>query len=50
MRLWAHAPPRVVRLRDDRLVVNAGSAGCPGYDGAKPVYRKVQTGTPDMRD
>ncbi|MEA2882752.1 MAG: hypothetical protein QOH32_2008 [Bradyrhizobium sp.] len=39
--------PRVVRLRDGRLVVNAGSVGCPGYDGATPVYHKVQTGTPD---
>ena len=39
--------PRVVRLGDGRLVVNAGSVGCPGYDGAKPVYHKVQTGTPD---
>jgi diadenosine tetraphosphatase ApaH/serine/threonine PP2A family protein phosphatase len=39
--------PRVVRLRDGRLVVNAGSVGCPGYDGATPVHHKVQTGTPD---
>jgi diadenosine tetraphosphatase ApaH/serine/threonine PP2A family protein phosphatase len=39
--------PRVARLRDGRLVVNAGSVGCPGYDGTKPVYHKVQTGTPD---
>ncbi len=39
--------PRVVRLRDGRLVVNAGSVGCPGYDGEEPVYHKVQTGTPD---
>lgn len=39
--------PRVVRLRDGRLVVNPGSVGCPGYDGPKPVYHKVQTGTPD---
>jgi diadenosine tetraphosphatase ApaH/serine/threonine PP2A family protein phosphatase len=39
--------PRVVRLRDGRLVVNAGSVGCPGYDGTRPVYHKVQTGTPD---
>jgi hypothetical protein len=39
--------PRVVRLGDRRLVVNAGSVGCPGYDGVKPVYHKVQTGTPD---
>lgn len=39
--------PRVVRLRDGRLVVNAGSVGCPGYDGQKPVYHKVEAGTPD---
>jgi len=46
--LCAHTHiPRVVRLRDGRLVVNPGSVGCPGYDGQKPVYHKVQTGTPD---
>jgi predicted phosphodiesterase len=39
--------PRVVRLRDGRLVVNAGSVGCPGYAGQHPVYHKVETGTPD---
>lgn len=39
--------PRVVRLRDGRLIVNPGSVGLPGYDGHKPVYHKVQTGTPD---
>jgi predicted phosphodiesterase len=39
--------PRLVRLRDGRLVVNAGSVGCPGYDGRKPVPHKVETGTPD---
>ena len=39
--------PRTVRLRDGRLVVNAGSVGCPGYDGQKPVYHKVEVGTPD---
>jgi diadenosine tetraphosphatase ApaH/serine/threonine PP2A family protein phosphatase len=39
--------PRVVRLRGGRLVVNAGSVGCPGYDGVKPFHHKVQTGTPD---
>ena len=38
--------PRVVRLRDGRLVVNPGSVGCPGYDGQKPVFHKVETGTP----
>jgi diadenosine tetraphosphatase ApaH/serine/threonine PP2A family protein phosphatase len=39
--------PRVVRLRDGRLVVNPGSVGCPGYDGHAPVFHKVQAGTPD---
>lgn len=39
--------PRVVRLRDGRLVVNPGSVGCPGYSGDKPVYHKMQAGTPD---
>jgi predicted phosphodiesterase len=39
--------PRVVRLRDGRLVVNPGSVGLPGYEGHKPVFHRVQTGTPD---
>ena len=39
--------PRAVRLRDGRLVVNAGSVGCPGYEYANPVLHKVETGTPD---
>ena len=39
--------PRIVRLRDGRAVVNAGSVGCPGYTGDKPVRHKVETGTPD---
>jgi len=39
--------PRVVRLRDGRLVVNPGSVGLPGYEGRKPVFHKVQAGTPD---
>ena len=39
--------PRVVRLRDGRLIVNPGSVGCPGYEGHKPVFHKVQAGTPD---
>lgn len=46
--LCAHTHlPRVVRLGDGRFVVNPGSVGLPGYDGQKPVYHKVQTGTPD---
>ena len=39
--------PRVVRLRDGRLVVNAGSVGCPGYEGRKPVPHTVELGMPD---
>ena len=39
--------PRIVRLRDGRFVVNAGSVGCPGYVGSEPVPHVVQTGTPD---
>jgi predicted phosphodiesterase len=33
--------PRVVRLRDGRLVVNAGSVGLPGYRGTDPVAHTV---------
>ncbi|MBR0900347.1 metallophosphoesterase family protein [Bradyrhizobium tropiciagri] len=39
--------PRVVRLRDGRLIINPGSVGCPGYDDAVPVPHKMETGTPD---
>ena len=46
--LCAHTHlPRVVRLSDGRMAVNPGSVGLPGYDGQKPVYHVVQTGTPD---
>ncbi|MBR1131048.1 metallophosphoesterase family protein [Bradyrhizobium iriomotense] len=38
--------PRVVRLRDGRLVVNPGSVGLPGYDGKAPVPYVVEIGTP----
>jgi predicted phosphodiesterase len=38
---------RVVRLRDGRLVVNAGSVGLPGYRGTDPVAHAVEAGTPD---
>jgi predicted phosphodiesterase len=38
--------PRVVRLRDGRLVVNAGSVGLPGYRGMAPVPHAVEAGTP----
>ncbi|MBR0685369.1 metallophosphoesterase family protein [Bradyrhizobium manausense] len=38
--------PRVVRLRDGRMVVNPGSVGLPGYDGRSPVPYVVEVGTP----
>lgn len=39
--------PRIVRLRDGRLIVNPGSVGCPGYDDDVPVHHLMQSGTPD---
>ena len=39
--------PRLVRLRDGRVIVNPGSIGCPGYDDDTPVYHHMQTGTPN---
>ena len=39
--------PRLVRLRDGRVVVNPGSVGCPAYDDDVPVYHLMQTGTPN---
>lgn len=40
--------PRAVRLSDGRMIVNPGSAGCPGYrDPSPPVAHVVETGTPD---
>lgn len=45
--LCAHTHlPRVVRLRDGRLVVNPGSVGCPGYRDTAPVEHVVEAGTP----
>ncbi len=38
--------PRVVRLRDGRLVVNAGSVGLPGYRVTDAVAHTVEAGTP----
>ena len=39
--------PKLVRLRDGRVVLNPGSIGCPGYDDNTPVYHQVQAGTPN---
>ncbi|WFU00632.1 metallophosphoesterase family protein [Rhizobium sp. CB3171] len=38
--------PRVVRLSDDRLIVNPGSVGCPAYDDDLPYFHKVEAGHP----
>lgn len=46
--LCAHTHiPRAVRLSDGRLIVNPGSAGCPGYRDRTPYPHRMQTGTPD---
>jgi diadenosine tetraphosphatase ApaH/serine/threonine PP2A family protein phosphatase len=39
--------PRVVRLRDGRMVVNPGCVGCPGYRDSLPFPHLMETGTPD---
>lgn len=39
--------PRAVRLSRNRLLVNPGSVGCPGYEDDAPVPHVVQAGTPD---
>lgn len=38
--------PRMVRLRDGRLIVNPGSVGCPAYDDDAPYPHKVEAGHP----
>jgi predicted phosphodiesterase len=48
--LCAHThTPRVVRLRNDRLLVNPGSVGCPAYTDKTPVPHAMETGSPDAR-
>lgn len=41
--------PRVARLADGRLVVNAGSVGLPAYDDDRPYPHVVETGSPHAR-
>ncbi|MDM9628938.1 metallophosphoesterase family protein [Rhizobium sp. S152] len=38
--------PRMVRLRDGRLIANPGSVGCPGYSDDAPYQHKVEAGHP----
>lgn len=46
--LCAHTHvPRMVRLRNGRLVVNPGSIGLPAYTSKEPHPHHIETGTPD---
>jgi predicted phosphodiesterase len=38
--------PRMVRLRNGRLIVNPGSVGAPAYDDDLPYFHKVEAGHP----
>ncbi|MBR0824767.1 metallophosphoesterase family protein [Bradyrhizobium manausense] len=40
---------RAVRLRDNRLIVNPGSVGSPGYRDTHPYPHVVEAGTPHAR-
>lgn len=40
---------RAVRLRDDRLIVNPGSVGSPGYRDTHPYPHVVEAGSPHAR-
>lgn len=41
--------PRMARLADGRLIVNAGSVGLPAYDWDYPLPHTMQNGTPHAR-
>ncbi|MCV3272002.1 metallophosphoesterase family protein [Roseobacter sinensis] len=38
--------PRLVRLRDGRIILNPGSVGLPAYDDDLPVYHVMESGNP----
>ena len=38
--------PRAVQVSRNRLIVNPGSVGCPGYDYDRPWYHKAEAGNP----
>jgi predicted phosphodiesterase len=45
--LYAHTHlPRVLHLRNGRMMVNPGSVGCPAYSDTEPAPHVVCTGTP----
>jgi diadenosine tetraphosphatase ApaH/serine/threonine PP2A family protein phosphatase len=39
--------PRVIRLRDGRMIVNPGSVGIPGFRHNQPYVHVIEAGTPD---
>ncbi len=39
--------PRMIRLRDGRMVLNPGSVGLPGYEWDEPALHRVEAGAPD---
>lgn len=41
--------PRLVKLSDDRVVVNPGSVGLPAYTETEPLPHRVETGSPYAR-
>jgi predicted phosphodiesterase len=41
--------PRVVRLKDGRMIVNPGSVGLPAYRDETPVSHRMETGSPHAR-
>jgi predicted phosphodiesterase len=41
--------PRAVRAPGGRLLINPGSVGLAAYDDVRPVYHRVETGSPDAR-
>jgi predicted phosphodiesterase len=41
--------PRLVRLRDGRLIVNPGSVGLPGFDHDVPFAHLIEAGSPEAR-
>lgn len=41
--------PRILRLRDGRLIVNPGSVGLPAFSGEQPFPFKVEAAAPDAR-
>ena len=37
--------PRAIRTEDDKLIVNPGSVGLPAYEGDRPFWHKMESGS-----